>query len=151
MDTLHIHHGVYTAYAPWRTCHAYLELHMLSNITILAVYNMLYWCKTAFGLYLGYLKTTQKLLNLYAVPPTHPLIRTFMTKKIRTPHNNSRISRCTKSEHSACSNPPTHWNPNIVWICKSVRIIGRSCPDGSSGFIFPFYFPTFFSGFPFIK
>ncbi len=39
VDTQHIHHGVYTAYAPWRTCHAYVELHMLSNITILAVYQ----------------------------------------------------------------------------------------------------------------
>ncbi len=38
MDTLHIHHDVYTAYAPWRTRHAYVELHMQSNITILAVY-----------------------------------------------------------------------------------------------------------------
>ncbi len=37
VDTLHIHHGVYTAYAPWRTCHAYVELHMQSNIAILAV------------------------------------------------------------------------------------------------------------------
>ncbi len=35
MDILHIHHGVYTAYAPWRTCHAYVELHMQSNIAIL--------------------------------------------------------------------------------------------------------------------
>ncbi len=32
---------VYTQHiAPWRTCHACMELHMLSNITILAVYNM---------------------------------------------------------------------------------------------------------------
>ncbi len=39
MDTLHIHNGVYTAYAPWRMCHAYVELHMQSNIAILAVYT----------------------------------------------------------------------------------------------------------------
>ncbi len=26
-------------------------------------YDMLYWCKATFGLYLGYLKTTQKLLK----------------------------------------------------------------------------------------
>ncbi len=38
VDTLHIQHGVYTAYAPWRTCHAYMELHMQCNIAILAVY-----------------------------------------------------------------------------------------------------------------
>ncbi len=32
---------VYTAYAPWSTCHAYVELHMQSNITILAVYTVM--------------------------------------------------------------------------------------------------------------
>ena len=33
-------HDVYTAYAPWRTRHAYVELHMQSNITILPMYNL---------------------------------------------------------------------------------------------------------------
>ena len=36
--TVHIHHGVYIAYAPWRTCHAYMEQHMQCKSTILAVY-----------------------------------------------------------------------------------------------------------------
>ncbi len=42
------------------------------------------------------------------------------------------VSGCTdfsfplKSEHPITSKPPTHPNPNIVRICKSVRNIGRS-------------------------
>ncbi len=31
-----------------------------------------------------------------------------------------------KSEHLVTQKPPTHPNPNIVRICKSVQIIGRS-------------------------
>ena len=46
--------------------------------------------------------------------------------------NKNSISGCTcfflhwKSEHLVSRNPPTHPNPNIVRIGKSVRIIGRS-------------------------
>ncbi len=42
------------------------------------------------------------------------------------------ISGCTdfsfplKSEHLVSVKPPTHPNPNVVRICKSVRNIGRS-------------------------
>ncbi len=33
----YIHNGVYTAHAPWRTCHTCVEQHMQSNNMILAV------------------------------------------------------------------------------------------------------------------
>ncbi len=33
------------------------------------VYDMLYWCKVTFGLYLGYLKTTQKLFKTIQLFP----------------------------------------------------------------------------------
>ncbi len=66
-------------------------------------------------------------------PPIHRKIRTFTTKKIRTPHNDSRISWCRGyfpvqdlNIHLPHTHPPTHRNPNIVRICKSVQIIGRS-------------------------
>ncbi len=42
------------------------------------------------------------------------------------------ISRCTdfsfplKSEQPVLVKPPTHPNPNVVRICKSIRNIGRS-------------------------
>ncbi len=55
LEASYIHHGVYTAYAPWRTCHAYVELHMQSNITILAVYEV------------GFLVIWMQLLGIFAL------------------------------------------------------------------------------------
>ncbi len=68
-------------------------------------------------------------------------LRTFITKKICTPHNNYRISRCT--DYFPDQNPNiqlpqthqttkismlfgTHQNLNVVPICKTVQIIGQS-------------------------
>ena len=41
--------------------------------------------------------------------------------------------------------------PAIVVFLGLFFLSKEVCPDGSSGYVFPFYFPTFATGFPFIR